>query len=98
MPPDSWKASAKVRRHECSARTSSGGTCRADLTRSEVIPLPPGSPVLPAQEWVNGLLSRIEAGDADPNLREAFTDLTAIAARSLARCSAVALRTSSTAV
>ncbi|MGW6605645.1 DUF6262 family protein [Streptomyces sp. NPDC055036] len=78
-------ASHQVRRHECSARTSSGGTCRADLTRSEVIPLPPGSPVLPAQEWVNGLLSRIEAGDADPNLREAFTDLTAIAARSLLR-------------
>ncbi|MCX5497930.1 hypothetical protein OG887_00325 [Streptomyces sp. NBC_00053] len=74
-----------MHQHECSAQTSDGGTCKADLTHSEVIPLPPGSAVLPAQEWVNGLLSRIEAGDDDPLLHEAFTDLTAIAARSLLR-------------
>jgi hypothetical protein len=77
--------SHQVRQHECSARTSDGRTCRADLTQSEVVPLPPVSPVLDAQEWVNSLLSRIEAGDDDPYLREAFTDLTAIAARSLLR-------------
>lgn len=77
--------SHQVRQHECSARARDGRTCRADLTQSEVIPLPSDSPVLDAQEWINGLLSRIEAGDDDPCLHDAFTDVTAIAARSLLR-------------
>ncbi|MCX4852211.1 DUF6262 family protein [Streptomyces sp. NBC_00893] len=77
--------SHQVRQHECSARARDGRTCRTDLTQSEVIPLPPDSPVLDAQEWTNGLLSRIEAGDDDPGLHDAFTDLTAVAARSLLR-------------
>jgi hypothetical protein len=74
--------SHQVRQHECLARARDGRTCRTDLTQSEVIPLPPDSPVLDAQEWINGLLSRIEAGDDDPCLHDAFTDVTAIAARS----------------
>ncbi|WP_405559892.1 TniQ family protein [Streptomyces sp. NBC_01180] len=77
--------SHKVGQHECSARAGDGRACRTDLTQSEVIPLPPDSPVLDAQEWINGLLSRIEAGDDDPYLHDAFTDVTAIAARSLLR-------------
>jgi len=77
--------SYEVHQHQCSARTADGTTCRADLTQTEAVPLPPGSPVLDAQQWVNGLLDRIEAGNHDPCLRDAFTDLTALAARSLLR-------------
>ncbi|WP_240439425.1 TniQ family protein [Streptomyces europaeiscabiei] len=77
--------SHQVNLHECSARADNGRACRADLTQSETIPLPPDSMVLDAQEWINGLLSRIEVGDDDPYLHDAFTDVTAIAARSLLR-------------
>ncbi|MFE7528982.1 TniQ family protein, partial [Kitasatospora sp. NPDC057542] len=75
-----------VHQHECSARKPGESTiCRADLTQTSVVALAPNSPVLSAQEWINGLLDRIEAGDRDSSLRDAFTDLTAIATRSLLR-------------
>lgn len=38
-----------------------------------------------AQDWVNDLRDRIEAGDGDPCLSDAFADLTALVARSLLR-------------
>ncbi|MFD9813159.1 TniQ family protein [Streptomyces sp. NPDC059080] len=66
----------------------SGPFCRTDLTRTPAVQVAEDNPVLAAQEWINGLLAKVEnseTGQPEPELRDTFEGLRALAAWTLRR-------------
>ncbi len=76
-------ATHEIPPHQCTAlRPTHGVGCRSDLRTTPATAVPPDSPILEAQRWIDAALDQIESDDAPAESvsRQTFNDLRTLAA------------------